>query len=111
MPLQMAREHEDLYLIILKYYRGAALANQKGNPDYHPGYNYIKLEFASALNVRTQEKIRALEATTNSHVPIIAITANAMIGDKEKCLSAGADDYISKPFQPVHLVEKIKQVI
>ncbi|HAM10766.1 MAG: hypothetical protein A2X05_08730 [Bacteroidetes bacterium GWE2_41_25] len=57
------------------------------------------------------EKIRALEATTNSHVPIIAITANAMIGDKEKCLSAGADDYISKPFQPVHLVEKIKQVI
>lgn len=57
------------------------------------------------------EKIRALESTTNSHVPIIAITANAMIGDKEKCISAGADDYISKPFQPVQLVEKIKQVI
>lgn len=57
------------------------------------------------------EKIRALESSTNSHVPIIAITANAMIGDKEKCLSSGADDYISKPFQPVHLVEKIKQVI
>jgi CheY-like chemotaxis protein len=57
------------------------------------------------------EKIRALESTTNTHVPIIAITANAMIGDKEKCLSAGADDYISKPFQPVQLVEKIKQVI
>ena len=57
------------------------------------------------------EKIRALESATNSHVPIIAITANAMIGDKEKCLSAGADDYISKPFQPVQLVEKIKQVI
>jgi CheY-like chemotaxis protein len=57
------------------------------------------------------EKIRALESATNSHVPIIAITANAMIGDKEKCLSSGADDYISKPFQPVQLVEKIKQVI
>lgn len=57
------------------------------------------------------EKIRALESATNTHVPIIAITANAMIGDKEKCLSAGADDYISKPFQPVQLVEKIKQVI
>jgi len=57
------------------------------------------------------EKIRALESTTNSHVPIIAITANAMIGDKEKCLSSGADDYISKPFQPLLLVEKIKQVI
>lgn len=57
------------------------------------------------------EKIRALESTTNSHVPIIAITANAMIGDKEKCLSAGIDDYISKPFQPAALIEKIKSII
>jgi len=57
------------------------------------------------------EKIRALEASTNSHVPIIAITANAMIGDKEKCLSAGIDDYISKPFQPAALIDKIKKII
>jgi CheY-like chemotaxis protein len=57
------------------------------------------------------EKIRALEASTNSHVPIIAITANAMIGDKEKCLSAGIDDYISKPFQPAALIDKIKRII
>jgi len=57
------------------------------------------------------EKIRALESTTNSHVPIIAITANAMIGDKEKCLSSGIDDYISKPFQPAALIDKIKKNI
>jgi CheY-like chemotaxis protein len=57
------------------------------------------------------EKIRALESTTSSHVPIIAITANAMIGDKEKCMSAGIDDYISKPFQPAALIEKIKKII
>ena len=57
------------------------------------------------------EKIRALESTTNSHVPIIAITANAMIGDKEKCISAGIDDYISKPFQPSALIDKIKNII
>ena len=57
------------------------------------------------------EKIRALESTTSSHIPIIAITANAMIGDKEKCLSAGIDDYISKPFQPAALIDKIKKII
>ena len=57
------------------------------------------------------EKIRALEVSTNSHVPIIAITANAMIGDKEKCISAGIDDYISKPFQPSALIDKIKKFI
>jgi CheY-like chemotaxis protein len=57
------------------------------------------------------EKIRALEASTNAHVPIIAITANAMLGDKERCLSAGIDDYISKPFQPAALVEIIRKHI
>jgi CheY-like chemotaxis protein len=55
------------------------------------------------------EKIRALERTTNSHVPMIAITANAMLGDKEKCMSSGFDDYISKPFQPTALIEKIRK--
>jgi CheY-like chemotaxis protein len=66
----------------------------------------IKMPVMSGLVAA--EKIRALESTTSSHVPIIAITANAMIGDKEKCLSAGIDDYISKPYQPAALINKIK---
>ena len=57
------------------------------------------------------EKIRALESTTHSHIPIIAITANAMIGDRERCISAGIDEYISKPFQPAVLIELIKKTI
>jgi CheY-like chemotaxis protein/xanthosine utilization system XapX-like protein len=57
------------------------------------------------------EKIRVLEASLETHIPIIAITANAMLGDKEKCISAGIDDYISKPFQPSHLIDKIKKYI
>lgn len=57
------------------------------------------------------ERIRALEANTDSHIPIIAITANAMLGDKEKCISAGIDDYISKPFQPSAVIEKIRKYI
>jgi CheY-like chemotaxis protein len=69
----------------------------------------IKMPVMSGL-IAT-EKIRALESTTNSHVPIIAITANAMIGDKEKCLSSGIDDYISKPYQPAALINKIKNLL
>jgi len=57
------------------------------------------------------ERIRAIEANTGSHIPIIAITANAMLGDREKCISAGIDDYISKPFQPSLLIEKIRKYI
>jgi len=57
------------------------------------------------------EKIRELEAGTDSHVPIIAITANAMLGDKERCISAGIDDYISKPYQPALLIDKIKNIL
>ena len=69
----------------------------------------IKMPVMSGLVAA--EKIRALESTTNSHVPIIAITANAMIGDKEKCLSAGIDDYISKPYQPAALITKIRNIL
>jgi CheY-like chemotaxis protein len=76
-------------------------------------YDLILMDIQMPLmtGLMAAEKIRALESTTHSHIPIIAITANAMIGDKEKCIAAGIDDYISKPFQPSVLVEMIKKII
>lgn len=56
-------------------------------------------------------KIRFAEASTGRHAIIIAMTANAMQGDKEKCIEAGMDDYISKPVRLTTLEEMIKKWI
>ena len=56
-------------------------------------------------------KIRQIEKINGGHIPIIAMTANAMQGDKEKCLEAGMDDYISKPVKISELQEKTKKWI
>jgi len=51
--------------------------------------------------------IRAQEELSKTHTDIIAMTANAMSGDRERCIKAGMDSYLSKPLQPASLLEKL----
>jgi CheY-like chemotaxis protein/HPt (histidine-containing phosphotransfer) domain-containing protein len=55
-------------------------------------------------------KIREREATSGEHVPIFAMTANAMSGDRERCLQAGMDGYLPKPLQPTVLLKELQAV-
>ncbi len=55
--------------------------------------------------------IRAREKINGGHVPIVAMTANAMVGDRERCLDAGMDGYVSKPLQIKELFATIDSFV
>ena len=54
--------------------------------------------------------IRAQEQGTGRHMPIVAMTAHAMPGDREHCLAAGMDGYVPKPLRPAELFEIIERL-
>jgi two-component system, sensor histidine kinase and response regulator len=55
--------------------------------------------------------IREREKRAGGHVPIIAMTAHAMKGDEARCLAAGMDGYVSKPFHVEEVVAAIDRVL
>ena len=62
--------------------------------------------------LRATAAIRATEATTGgAHTPVVALTAHAMAGDRERCLEAGMDAYVSKPVEAAELIEAIERVV
>src|SRR5262249_50295968 len=62
--------------------------------------------------IEASQRIRELERKSGAkRTPIIAVTAYATAGDKQKCLAAGMDDYISKPFDPDELKAKMAEML
>jgi CheY-like chemotaxis protein len=54
-------------------------------------------------------RIREAERTSGRHTPVIALTAHAMAEDRDRCIAAGMDDYVSKPVQKQQLFEAIQR--
>ncbi len=70
--------------------------------------------FTATRKIRRLEKEKRCLSSTSIeergwHIPIVAMTANAMKGDRERCIEAGMDDFISKPVEPERLAEVIKK--
>ncbi len=56
-------------------------------------------------------RIREIEKKTGKHLPILAMTAKALQGDRDQCLSAGMDGYIAKPVESKQLLQAIRNVV
>ncbi len=69
----------------------------------------MDIQMPDMNGIEATAAIRALEAEIGRHQPIVAMTANAMKGDRERFLAAGMDDYIAKPFEPTELQRVLNQ--
>jgi len=88
-----------------------AISALRASYDTHP-YTLILMDCQMPVmdGYETSSSIRDGKAgDINKKIPIVAMTANAMKGDREKCLIAGMDDYLTKPINPDALLEMLKK--
>ncbi|HKS81271.1 MAG TPA: response regulator [Candidatus Acidoferrales bacterium] len=70
---------------------------------------FMDIQMPVLDGLETIRKIREKEITSGEHLPIVALTAHAMKGDRERCLEAGADDYLTKPIRPSSLMGVVEK--
>ena len=74
---------------------------------YDPAVIIMDVSMPVMNGHQATRKIRELENSTGTHVPTIGVTAHAQDSDRDLCLAAGMDDYLSKPISPELLQAKI----
>jgi CheY-like chemotaxis protein len=86
---------------------GQAVEEVKNNP-----YDIVlmDLQMPNIDGFEATRRIRALDQAELAWIPIIALTAHAMQGDRERCLEGGMDGYVMKPIQPEHLYAEMARV-
>jgi len=75
--------------------------------EHAPDLVLMDIELPDIDGVETLSRLRADERTAS--IPVLALTAQAMHGDRERFLAAGFDDYISKPVNVLELVDTVRQ--
>jgi CheY-like chemotaxis protein/HPt (histidine-containing phosphotransfer) domain-containing protein len=71
---------------------------------------FMDVQMPGMDGLETTRRIREGERFTGRHIIIVAMTANAMMGDRDRCLEAGMDDYLAKPVRPEALQATIERV-
>ena len=89
--------------------REALAALERAGDSFHLAL--IDIQMPEMNGYELTAAIREKEKRTASHLPIIAVTAHAMAGDRGKCLAAGMDDYLAKPIRAAELSAAIKRVL
>ncbi|MFA7344501.1 MAG: response regulator [Terrimicrobiaceae bacterium] len=96
-------------------YRAAFAANgQEAVDAFEPGkYSAILMDIRMPVmdGLAAAKRIREIEGRSGTHVPIIALTANVMPGDRERCLAAGMGEFLTKPFKKMDLAAALARLL
>jgi len=74
-----------------------------------PDLVLMDIQLPGMDGIEATRLIKSQESTKN--IPVVAVTANAMKGDREEIISQGFDDYISKPIELTALIEKVAEIL
>lgn len=74
-----------------------------------PDFIILDIQLPDMDGIEVLHKIRSSEI--GHTIPVIAITSYAMVGDRERLLAAGCDEYIEKPIDPLRVISEIRRVI